>query len=496
MELVSTTTNTETTEERTRVQTNINNVNIDCLEEIFKYLNLEDLLNIADSSKRLRKAASFIFACTYQPKIHIIHSYVHDDVQFVWKLEYYQSCNRKTDSEIKKKLDEGQELYTLKKCFQLLRCFGNRITFLEIGNSDYIPLETNCYSDLIDNIFSKSYITTYERLLFHANEYCHESLKKMEFKKCPYGALNQLEKPFSNVEILKTSACILKTNLWNDLFPKLRNLDYNTYYTTKLNEFSATKSLPLFGIDCNFLHLENLSVREEINHIECEKTLGRQICTAMRLNPQIRALNFDFIPDLNILQVASEHLPVLEDLRLKLDGKIIQILQHRNQNHNRIHFKSVKQFRNISTYELYKFSLKLDFPFKFDQLQEFLCSWKFFESVEIVYKFLKENKSIVKLALWQEDINMINPSELAEILPLLADIHIPFYFKRYDDTEKFINFKNTIKTLRTISIVTSEGYDAKYLTSRLGLYNLKDTSIVCYECSNVRGFFVWKFTIA
>lgn len=74
MELVSTIASAKTTVERTLVKTSINDVNIDCLEEIFKYLKLKDLLNIADSSKRLRRAASFIFSSTYQPKIKINHS--------------------------------------------------------------------------------------------------------------------------------------------------------------------------------------------------------------------------------------------------------------------------------------------------------------------------------------------------------------------------------------------------------------------------------------
>lgn len=250
MELVSTITNTKTTEERTRVQTNINNVNIDCLEEIFKYLNLKDLLNIGDSSKRLRKAASFIFACTYQPKIHIIHS-----IFYGWRIKYYQSWNNTADSEIMEKLEKSQKLHTLKTCLQLLRCFGNRITFLDITYN----ASTDCRKK-----FSESYITAYKRLVSHVNEYCYESLKTIKTYGCPQGAFDQMKKPFLKVESFITSACILKTNLWNTLFPQLRNLDYNHYSETITgNRKLISEYIPSYGIDNKFPHLEELAVNGE-----------------------------------------------------------------------------------------------------------------------------------------------------------------------------------------------------------------------------------------
>lgn len=40
----------------------LTNLNIDCLENVFEYLKLGDLISVAAANKRLNKAAKFVFA--------------------------------------------------------------------------------------------------------------------------------------------------------------------------------------------------------------------------------------------------------------------------------------------------------------------------------------------------------------------------------------------------------------------------------------------------
>lgn len=47
----------------------ITDLNFDCLETILEYLHFIDLMNVADSTKRLNEAAVLVFARKYGKKI-------------------------------------------------------------------------------------------------------------------------------------------------------------------------------------------------------------------------------------------------------------------------------------------------------------------------------------------------------------------------------------------------------------------------------------------
>lgn len=56
----------------------IDDINIDCLEHVFNYLSLMDLINVADANKYLRRAAALVFACRSKGKmVMIMSSYFH-----------------------------------------------------------------------------------------------------------------------------------------------------------------------------------------------------------------------------------------------------------------------------------------------------------------------------------------------------------------------------------------------------------------------------------
>lgn len=458
MEITSRISDAVLTAERPTVSTKLTDVNIDCLEEIFKYLKLNDLLNVSDTCKRLRKASSFIFKNSYQPKIYINHSYLYSG----WRMKYYHSWNNTVDSKIMEKLEKPQKLYTLKACFQLLRCFGTCITFIEITN-------INRFENFRMITTSYIYNTTYERLVSYVNEYCYETLTEINTIGCPQAAFDKMKNPFLKVEKLKTQACVLKTTLWNTLFPQLRHLFYIDYYEFNCKN-CITENSPSHCIENKFSHLENLTVDEKFTNI----------CNVMRLNSQLTTLKLLYVPDINILQNISSSLPILENLTFTVDYDVIPILQH-----NRIHFRSVKKFtiqnqeryiEERNTMDSYKFpSIEFDCPFTFDHLKVLTCTWsQSFESADDIYKFLKENSSIVELRLSRYDIMLVDPLEIANILDSLEFIEI---FGCFENVEMLINLCNIIKTLKMVTVII-QWHDLEYLTSRV---TLKDITIIKAE---------------
>lgn len=452
MEIVSNIPNAKTTEAPAEIKTKITDVNIDCLEEIFKYLSITDLLNIADTCVRLRKAAFFVFRCTYMPKLRIAYNIEHRS----WSMEYYRSWNFPFHLEMDEKLD----LFSLRTCFQLLRCFGSYITFMTIEDGGELYPH-----DMRDSLVVP-YIM-YERLVRYINEYCYESLEVFFLAACPKGVFDQMKNSFLKVEKLQTDACILKTTLWKTLFPKLKNLHY--YHTSS----NPTKYSHLHGIENKFPHLEKLTLGDTKKFVS--KFLYKNYNSIFQLNPQIVWLELRLIPDLNLLQNIARFLPALEHLRILINTKIGEMLEY-----NQIHFKNLKSFAIQNSYypvrpltfDSYRFPCECDFPFTFDQLETFCCGLGYcFESADEIYKFFKKNSSIKRLTLSYNGFIELNPFEIASILPLLEYIRIPDYL---DDLDNFIDIVSKIKTLRIVEVLV-EWNELKYLWSGL---HLKDIEVI------------------
>lgn len=87
----------------------LTDLGVDCLERIFRYLPIEDLLNLADSNKQLKNTADLVFLLKYSSKIANIVG-----------IAGFQRND-------KKMLELGDliSIANPKKVFQLLRCFGN-----------------------------------------------------------------------------------------------------------------------------------------------------------------------------------------------------------------------------------------------------------------------------------------------------------------------------------------------------------------------------------
>lgn len=93
----------------------LTNIYYDCLENIFDYLNLEDLLNVAQTCKRLGIAAAAKFGdlCDKQ----CVHMAVQENGPFDERLEL---------------AGNGVQVFGLRFCLPFLRCFGAKIMDLAV----------------------------------------------------------------------------------------------------------------------------------------------------------------------------------------------------------------------------------------------------------------------------------------------------------------------------------------------------------------------------
>lgn len=170
----------------------LTDVNDDCLEKIFMCLSLDDLLNIAHTNKQLKNAADLTFTRKFGKLDMLL--YIH---RVERNSKFFLFPNTVC-------------IIDLQTSLRLLRCFGHLLAHLDIRCSSDSP-------------------TASYKLTRYANEYCSESLTKIEFgaMKNVKDAFQSLSKPFLTVEIIRFYGCILgmDSTKIDALFPAKRGLD-------------------------------------------------------------------------------------------------------------------------------------------------------------------------------------------------------------------------------------------------------------------------------
>ncbi|XP_055306308.1 uncharacterized protein LOC129570643 [Sitodiplosis mosellana] len=286
--------------------TKLTDVNFDCLEHIFKRLSLTDLLNVAESNKQLKPAADLAFKSQFGNRLIKIN--------LSYKSVQWFEQNKSTPA------------IPWSFCFKLLRCFGHLITKLKS-----IYDESRKYDATLAAEFDR-----------YVNEYCAESLVEIQFRNCKARIMEDLKKPFTNVE----SVCLAgvrfhnKTSELNAWFPKMR----------RLNLFAQSDDT----IAVQFPHLQDLSLcLSSVNHDE------ERFAELLHSNPNLRALSTNSNIETKYLQCASELLQHLESLEIR---RPISYSGNRP-----VHFPSVKKLtlQNVAPEK---------FPLTFDQLEELVIT--------------------------------------------------------------------------------------------------------------------------
>lgn len=112
---------TEQEKSSSTFKTKITDINDDCLEKVFMYLSLDDLINIARTNKPLKPAADMVFQRKYAKKkinLHIVSDPKDGSVL----------------SSPKRKNARLYIIYDFRTSFRLLGFFGHLITELTFGS--------------------------------------------------------------------------------------------------------------------------------------------------------------------------------------------------------------------------------------------------------------------------------------------------------------------------------------------------------------------------
>lgn len=313
-------------------------LDFDCLEYVLEYLELPDLLNLADSTKRLRKAAELVYARKYGKK---------------W-LQFREVTN--VPDQPFQLTDKAIDCQGLKMSLQLLRCFGPAISTIKLGK---IETEHPNPSQMDHRIFT------------YINEYCAEYLSEFllpnqhdspRYYRRP--ALDYIDKPFTNLIRLShgdynfTEEICLKT-----LFPKLQKLSI------------ALRSNASF-FKLNTKHFPSLEIFHIIEDVRDNPSIlqNDMVVPFLQMNPQLKELalrsnNFRSSNlNMNLIWIAADNLQDIETLELRIKPITFKI-----DISNFIRIRSVKKFE-INFCHMVELPVCF-FPFSFEQLEKFIVDF-------------------------------------------------------------------------------------------------------------------------
>lgn len=391
-----------------------NDLAFDSLEIVLNYLGLIDLLNVADSTRRLRKAAELTFARKYGEKFIRFH-----------KMEISPNESFEvTRNEI--------EINSLKIGLQLLRCIGPSVFKIEITSSMW-------YSGANEKLDNTQYQID-RKLCAYINNYCAKYLKELSIDSMSQydseyrqNLLGHFHKRFEKLVRFRfddynfTENICLKT-----LFPYIVNLesvhhDDVSFFATNTKYFARLKKLRIWGGNC---------VKNKMVH------------DFLKLNPQLKDfwLGSDVTENsslsMDLIRVAVDSLQNVETLTLNI--KPITFIKNRDC---LIHMKSVKVFK--IRLDQFKKSTIHFLPFSFKQLEKLHIT---FPKQELHYYFAKQfadfldaHPKITHLTFSDFSRSAVNWSRLVKSLPSLVCIRLCDCFLSTDQTIEIMAKFPTIK---------------------------------------------------
>lgn len=264
------------------VNMKITDLNIDCLESVFEYLELGDLINVADANKRMNKAANYLFVREQSHK------------RFYFKQVLISKCQ--FDGKRLSNTKDWILFRDLKTSLRFIRCFGHLISIVYCEFFRYY-----------DN--SKEMIFNYEsdhHIMDYVNQYCSESLTQITFKMA-MNCWDRLKKPFSKVEHVVFDICQFNCNdLISRLFPKVQKLDVDVFFNNELffdkpNHFLELTKFSVGLNMCNedivpFLHMHPQLEFLSINTINPCQSISSELANAVETLKNLNTLIF-FNPD-------------------------------------------------------------------------------------------------------------------------------------------------------------------------------------------------------
>lgn len=386
---------------------NVIDMNIDCIEEIFEYLSIIDLLRVADTNKRFQKAASLVFSRKYAFEYVSIKS---DRIKLGWR-----------------NIDEIRDFID---SFRLLRCFGQLISNIHIQ-----------LDDAVNSVHGQ-----FAELFRYVNEYCAQNLKELRIVDVSRTVIiDNISKAFAKLESISFDGPRLGENLTNlnELLPQMRQL------ILKNNIILNPKC-----IEAHFPHLEKFEYLKEhdqlVNQFENEN-----FEKFIRSNGQLKHLLLsDF--DVELIRTMAENLHQLESLKL-ISPYSTDDLQHFEQ----CHFKSVNIFVVVHVSQSFPIN-----SLKFDNLVNFTAGgFKFADLRDFISKHLTITSLGIQNRKREPNLNAATVLEGVKLLPSLSHLFlmIPDHFTVND----VVSFTAELKLMKRFYFPRNGSFDMQNLEQRL-----------------------------
>lgn len=332
----------------TTFNTTLTDVNVDCQEVIFQYLNLPDLLNIVEAHKDFVEAARIIYSRCYKGKTVKING----------------TCWTMGESRITHTIKSDCIEIKDQRCFaQITSNFGDRIKKLSINFYNSNPIKRFFNEEIHDQI----------------NKFCVDSLVQLNLENCEHFSSEAFQQPFTTLCCLTMKNCELPFTSDNfyRLFPCLNRL-----------ELTRNTAIHPNFIECHIPTLEHLT-------LDSNKGFSTEnILIALYYNQQLSNLhlvthfNSKFLQSINIL------MPNLRNLQLV-------ILSYKFTDEMPLNFKSVEKFTLTVDHGPF-----IDMSIGFEQLKELVIQINGSYGHDFT-DFITKNQELTKLTIIAPSWNAI-----------------------------------------------------------------------------------------
>lgn len=340
----------------------LDDLNIDCLGRIFMFLELNDLLNIADSNKYLKQTADVVFVSKYGRKNLSLHCICIPYKPRDWIL-----------------------VKELKSCLQLLRCFGKSISKLLLCSDSH----------------NSTYVRLFKHIVGYCEEYCAEFLTDITIVNGEK-VMKLFQKPFPNVTAVRIDRTTLEKKLLNELFPKMESLSFTNTRGFKVSDHVVD----------HFPCLKHLRMSAG-PHWE------PHVIPILQLNKQLRSLelntSYKFLEE--ALEVVSNQLHQLESLDVVLENVSYNYVEYIVKE---FHLNILK---NLTIRVNKTFGSVREFHMFCEKLEE-LAIFTIYLSPSEIPEFLCRYKSIKKLTLYiaEQDECIVSALEQSKWLEPMASL--------------------------------------------------------------------------
>lgn len=399
-------------ESNLKFKTKITDLNVECLQHILGQLDFRDFLNAANSTKKLREAAVKIYTAQYGDKF----------------VKYNDNAMKTTGLETDV-TDTTIEINESRTCLKMMRGFGAVITKLTL-NFNGIGLRRS-------------------RAITKAlNDYCKQSLIKLEWHNCPENAIMDASQKFINLKSLQIVSGYVGVEMGKigHYFPKLKRLELSDV------EVSDRKC-----IEHTFHSIVYLKLK-----IESQKKmdfLKSNVKAALNLNPQLKSFSLTYGCDVKLLNYINDKLPLLESLEIQNPRK-----KFFDTDEDKIVFNRVKCFSldiNSSTDSF------TNIPFEFRRLRSFTlnaCARHRDEWID----FAVQNRNLVELKLRHFHWFYVMQQEQLLKIAQLQKLSTFFLDWRVASTDAVTHFIGNCDSLKTFKLMLPKRQERADIMAEIG----------------------------